>query len=233
MWVGDTHADIPRMQDILNLAAEQQVEYIIQLGDFGWWPRWSGGLDFINYVDHTIEELGLNPLIFVPGNHEDYADIMDKYADPKLHELRDNIYMTGRGYHTVIGSKRVLFVGGAVSVDKDVRTSGWDWFPEETITQRQFGEIADHIATAPKIDILASHDVVDGVNPGIRMIAGYGEVRRALRAIGEICKPSRNIHGHYHIRYNFNTVFWGDHFRVDGLAHENAPIETQVLIEEL
>jgi len=48
--------------------------------------------------------------------------------------------------------RNILFIGGALSIDKKQRTIGYDWFPQETISQKNIFELPDE-----KIDIVISH----------------------------------------------------------------------------
>jgi Icc-related predicted phosphoesterase len=232
MFVGDTHGNIDNFTKILHYAKENEVHQIIQVGDFGWWPRWEKGKYFIEQSNFMIKYLGLEPIIFIPGNHEDYFSIKDIYNVPELHKVADYIYLAGRGYIDTIGDTRLMFVGGACSIDKDIRTEGWDYFPEEEISQRDCYRLCS-IASQQKIDILVSHDVIDGINLGIKLYDGFRSVRKALRSIAEIIRPLRVIHGHYHHRYFVLENFWGHVTRIDGLGHDNGWIHNQYIIENL
>ncbi len=234
MWVGDTHANIDNMQRVLLHAVENRIDQIIQLGDFGWWPRWKTGQRFIDFTTEEVLRHGINPLIFIPGNHEDYQSLQGYYNVMSLHKLTDGIYMAGRGYHCQVGQKRIAFVGGGVSVDKHIRTVGVDWFEEESISQRECYNICNNLSRQG-IDILACHDTVDFVqNIGnLKLLPNFQAVRQALTAIADVCRPDRIIHGHYHLRYYLNDIRWGNLLRIDGLSHDNGRFENQVLIEEL
>lgn len=110
--VGDTHAKF----DILNRVAKE-VDCIIQVGDFGVWP----GLPSFDALSCSV------PLYFCDGNHDNH-DYLRKLLD---FQICDNVWYQPRGSTLTLGSKTFLFTGGALSIDKHLRTPGYDWFPEE------------------------------------------------------------------------------------------------------
>lgn len=235
MWIGDTHANIERMDQLIQVAVENNVDKMIQVGDFGWWPRQREGQRFIDFVTKKIKTVGLDPLIFIPGNHEDWDNLEAQDAIKSgYHRLTDSIYTAGRGTIDKIGNTTVLFVGGAQSVDKDVRTPGFDWFPQEEISQKECNDIIELITIVnTAIDIMVCHDTIDGIALPVHLIEGYGNVRRALRAIADVARPKKLIHGHYHINYWVNQPIWGDILQVRGLSHDNRALKNQYMIEDL
>jgi predicted phosphodiesterase len=95
-------------------------------------------------------------------------------------------------------------------IDKQWRTAGHDWFPQETLVQDQI-----HYASREGgVDIIVSHDCPAGVViPGIQaenekgfwpseQIAESEAHRRLLRQIVDATGAKLIVHGHYHRRYN-------------------------------
>jgi len=83
------------------------------------------------------------------GNHEDYSC----FQAHETSEIYPNIFHMGRGSTLMLPDGRtVLFMGGALSVDKAWRTPGYDWFHEETITTCDLDRLPD-----VHVDIVISH----------------------------------------------------------------------------
>ena len=140
---GDTHGSI----DIAKLGKKNWVEQkelnendvLIILGDFGLF--WYG-------VETKEEKYWLNWLLdksiqiaFIDGNHEafprfDDNRISDKWNGKvqicKSNDKQDkHIYRLRRGEVYNIGNKTIFTMGGALSIDKHLRTEHISWWKEE------------------------------------------------------------------------------------------------------
>ena len=137
---GDIHSNF---ESLNNLISKTQPDLIICVGDFGYWPRFS----FFNISQ--IELQSAKKLLWCDGNHEDHWALKDRSTD----ELAPNIIYMPRGSTYILPDGRtIMFMGGAYSIDKNSRTIGYDWFPEETITQKDMMNLPDI-----KIDIFITH----------------------------------------------------------------------------
>ncbi len=163
----------------------------IQLGDFS----------LINYDQYQISQ---GPVYFVDGNHDYFPGLQLDATYP--YEVIDNLYHIPRGFV----SGRVLFVGGADSIDKDSRTSGADWFPEETLSYSQFNRIMD---MNQPINVVVAHDC-----PGFVPILSGGRQRDNINtpaALAEIFykfRPQLWVFGHHHKNFTmtlYNCKFVG------------------------
>lgn len=138
--VGDIHG---RWWALNNLVVTEAPDIILQCGDFGFWPGWSKfALDKI--------ELGTTKLFWLDGNHENHEQLRKLGNNPV--ELRPNLFYMPRGSKLCINKSVVLFLGGAHSIDKDWRTPGYDWFPEELLTEVDVAKIGHG-----PIDVVLSH----------------------------------------------------------------------------
>lgn len=70
LLVGDLHGDTLAMIETVTHAADVRANLILQLGDFGFWPRVESGRKFLRKVEARLELVGLD-LWWVSGNHED------------------------------------------------------------------------------------------------------------------------------------------------------------------
>lgn len=167
---GDLHGV---WRNINFLIAKHKPSIILQVGDFGWWPKydnthkistdvwrrrhWEDVLAPKKQTKWRLNGLKVNQgkLYFCPGNHEDWIDLerMGTSFDPKPVEVLKNIfYMPRCSTLNLPDGRRVLFIGGAASIDKDQRIPYEDWFPQETITLEDIDALPD-----TNIDIVVSH----------------------------------------------------------------------------
>lgn len=174
---GDLHGVWGPLNSLIN---GKKPEIILQCGDFGWWPKfhntkeiWSG-----EYEDLSGKLVNLDPwqhhmarripkpwdqfgikakdtkIYWCDGNHEDHWDLIEERNYMKAPcEMMPNVYYMKRGSILQLPDKRnVLFMGGGDSIDKNQRTLGHDWFPEELINHGDVHELPDM-----NIDIVISH----------------------------------------------------------------------------
>ncbi len=71
LLVGDLHANTGAAFEVLDHAAEIGADLVLQVGDYGWWPRADWGRKCIRKVDRRLALRGLD-LWWVDGNHEDF-----------------------------------------------------------------------------------------------------------------------------------------------------------------
>lgn len=107
-----------------------------------------------------------------------------------------------------------MAVGGAVSVDRHMRTEGRSWWPEEELSDADV-EYARRDDGIP-VDVVFSHDCPLGVDiPGVGRDLKTGKTngwpydvlleaerhRTMMRMIFNSVHPKLWIHGHYHVAY--------------------------------
>ncbi len=151
---GDIHGEFAKLNKIINRRRDS-IDMILQCGDWGYWPKFHG----TTYVDRVTGKVkiennynvknGKTKIYFCDGNHEDHESLNKLESN----EIIPNIFYMKRGTTLTLDDGRVvLFIGGASSIDKEFRTPGYDWFPEEAITQQDIYNLPDM-----KIDIVISH----------------------------------------------------------------------------
>jgi predicted phosphodiesterase len=151
--MGDIHAEWGRVNILINKKHEE-IGTILQCGDFGYWPNFHNKSGITGTgVRYTFDNYGLKnkgiPIYFCDGNHENHPALLE--GDKELTNRNIN-YMKRGTYLTLEDGRNVLFMGGAKSIDKKYRLAGHDWFPEESITERDIYALPD-----VKIDIVISH----------------------------------------------------------------------------
>jgi len=175
MVIGDLHGIWRHLNELIN---KKKPKIILQCGDFGWWPKFhnitqinSGEYEELDGEiigdpwDRVIpirkykkwDQYGIKSketkIYWCDGNHEDHWDLINKNKEKAPLEIMPNVFYMKRGSVLELPDKRkVLFMGGADSVDKHFRTTGIDWFPEEVISQKDM-----YILPDIEIDIVISH----------------------------------------------------------------------------
>jgi Icc-related predicted phosphoesterase len=138
-FVGDIHGDY----DLLyNVDYSDEKSQVIQVGDFG------VTLD-ISVKWNRVDKLE-KPIYFIDGNHE-YFPLLLNYTEPA--EIADGLIYLPRGTIKEIDGMKVGFCGGGTSIDKIMRTPGYNWFPEEKITRTD----VQSFKNVGKLDLLVTH----------------------------------------------------------------------------
>lgn len=160
-------------------------DYSVQVGDFGigfYTPYWHESVNDWMKV-HTGHR-------FVRGNHD----------DPAMCKTMAGYIADG----TVEGD--VMFVGGAYSIDKDWRTPGIDWWPDEELSYEELDKMFDkYVETKPRVMI--THDCPTHVSYEMFISKGLGmenvpviqtRTAQAFQAMWEEHKPEEWYFGHWH-----------------------------------
>lgn len=229
MFLGDTHANVGFFTQAFHFAAENDIPYIIQVGDFGYWPRGDHGKHFLEEVSDMSMAHGL-PIFFVDGNHEDHDHLNHAADEPTM--VAPQVYHLPRGSILRLGSSNILAFGGAVSVDRHMRSAGLTWFDTETASFDQQARVLSH---EEPIDIIVAHDIPSGVD--LQLTYPVTEkVDRECRNHRSFClslldyyKPRLWVGGHYHQRWTQHV----DETRVEVLAHDIGPLASAILIEDV
>lgn len=138
--MGDIHG---KFKTLSYLIRTKRPELVIQLGDFGYWPELAEFNQLSKFTDV--------PVWFIDGNHENYT-ALNKFQYPIFTNCLVDHVKRGE-IRPLPNGMTALFMGGAYSIDKDLRTPGLDWFPEETIKGSQVYDLPVN----RRIDVIFSH----------------------------------------------------------------------------
>lgn len=155
---GDTHGDIDF--DKLLALKEKKLsfdDYLIICGDAG--ICWSE--DRFQYHLNLYNSIGCT-VIFVDGNHENFEMInrmhLVEYKGALMHQIDKHIFHVLRGEIMILDNKTFLCVGGAVSIDKYLRTPYISWWPEEEITIHDVDNALNNLEKyGNKVDYVITH----------------------------------------------------------------------------
>ena len=152
LFVGDTHANAGFWPTYVTPAVEaNDVDLVVQVGDFGWWPHANV---FLNSARRTPV-----PTLFIDGNHEHFRQLrtivehMEPNADGTV-PMGGNLAFVPRGTMLRVGGSRVLFCGGAHSIDRLTRKPDMTWWADEDDTDADVAACVAH----GRVDVLVCHD---------------------------------------------------------------------------
>lgn len=194
-FIGDVHGKWGPYRKIIR-----GTTHSLQVGDFG-----------VGFISHRTEEPCSNPPhshmakgqhFFIRGNHD----------NPEA--CRKHPFWIPDGGNA-FGRQDIFCVGGAMSIDKHLRTQGYDWWPDEELAYSQLCTImGQYEATKPSI--VVSHECPESVISRVCHSRGIGKydipsvTRRCFDNMLEIHKPDLWVHGHWHIDHH--TVHSGVEF---------------------
>lgn len=162
MLLGDTHGDLKFTRSAIVWAADNDVDRIVQVGDFGFWPRTNNGKKFLHDVGKKSVEMHV-PLYFLDGNHEDHL-LLDSLRARHVPEgnMPDGFMNYGKYPVTYIdrgttwewGGVKFGAFGGAFSIDRRHRIENhghYGWFANEMPDESK-------IEALGTVDVLLTHD---------------------------------------------------------------------------
>ncbi len=223
LFSGDWHAGVEHARRTIDEAADRGIRRVVQVGDFGYWPRFEEGSAFLAATSAHAEDRGVR-IWFCDGNHEDHDALPHDTAMEPV-ELAPSVHWVPRGTVLEWHGRRILFFGGAVSVDQDSRISGWTWFTDEVPSAQAWSRAS----SAGSVDVVVAHDTVpempvQGLPP---LAVPWSARRRAsdhrkkLRALARELQPSWWFHGHWHHRSS--ARLWDTRF--ESLGHDRGPFD--------
>ncbi len=172
-----------------------------------WLGIWPGdkGAHYLKHVNAVAKHFGIQIWV-TPGNHEDYEQIR---TTPLGQWIASHIAIVPRGERWTDGGRSFVSLGGAPSIDFEMRTPGVSWWPEEQIHLHE----AERVSEGGHADVMLAHDAPDGGTEAVRQIVetpadktpwssrglAYAAEGRALMNIAvEGVRPKLFAHGHYH-----------------------------------
>jgi predicted MPP superfamily phosphohydrolase len=151
LLLGDIHGDIGVLKYAIDGAVRRGATALIQVGDFGLFPR-----DGMYEGFRRVCKASTLPIYFIDGNHDDctrwsaYTDVTQIWHDAPL-------FYVPRGTIMELDGKTLAFMGGAGSIDKEMRLQyGWHWDNKENISPEEVLRLLDN-AQGKSIDAFITH----------------------------------------------------------------------------
>lgn len=219
--LGDVHGEWLAANKLIRKVCKRNpgITHIIQVGDLGdHWPKMKPGA-FTRWKPDT--DL---PVHWLDGNHDNHT-VLKKHGGTQNPRL---IYQP-RGSVLEIDGYRMMFFGGATSVDKDFRLREMAkpghpdiWWPEESITRAEFDRA---LAQKGPIHAVFSHDRPDNLPFDLSPLPidiGRSD-RVALEGVWEQFKPPFWFFGHYH--FHASGVHEGTEWTLCPAVSSHYPME--------
>lgn len=169
VWLtGDTHVFNnlkQRLSQFTHMTTGNDI--LIVLGDFGLlWERKEAGRQvkaIQNFIDRYLPGV---TLAFVAGNHENYDMIAELKQEQKwgnmVGRVSKDIYhlKTGRIYQ--IEGESYAVYGGALSIDKQNRVEGKNWWFAEIPSNKEYQDMIESFYVAGmEVDYLLTHTMAE------------------------------------------------------------------------
>ena len=159
---GDLHGgfDMAKLEQWDEGEALTRGDYLIVAGDFGFpWdfgPAECGDIRWLEERPYTV--------LFVDGNHERYdhwaSRPVEEWRGGRVQRIADRspIRRLMRGEVFDLGGARVFTMGGATSVDRDLRIEGVSWWPLELPTEAELDRAREVLdACGWSVDYVVTH----------------------------------------------------------------------------
>ena len=232
LFLGDTHGEFMSCVRAIDFAEEFDIDSIVQVGDFGYWPSTRKGYEFLEGVRGYLGDTEID-FYWIAGNHEDH-NTLDAIlgGDP----TNEPFIAHGGLVHIRSGARwewdGVTFgaLGGGYSIDRAHRTRespSYGWFPQEVPD-------ASLIPGIGKVDVLITHD--SPIIPPPMLASGRffsipesQDCQRTVYAALTSAQPSVLVHGHWHVKYRSGvagTEVWG--LDCNSLRHSACVYDTSV-----
>lgn len=149
LLLGDIHGNVYTFKRAIQKAEEVGATALIQLGDFGMFPKNEEGFY------RACKDIN-TPVYFIDGNHDDCTRWTQMTEVTRLwHDA--NLHYVPRGTVMEMEGKTIAFMGGAGSIDKDIRLrEGMHWDEKENISPDEVLRLMDN-AKNKTIDVLLTH----------------------------------------------------------------------------
>ena len=198
---GDTHGEFSLER--FYSAYEDGADALIVCGDFGY--IWYGDKKE-NSCLNKINEMGMT-ILFVPGNHENY-DLLETYPIIKkfggnVRKIRNNIYqlITGEIYN--IDDINFLALGGAESIDREMRINHKSWWEQEIPKDSEIESAKNNLAKRNyEVDFIISHTAFPEAITGLGFNPNNDKVTAILKWFNDNVKYKHWYFGHMHLNKN-------------------------------
>jgi len=149
LLLGDIHGVAGILEEALDISKQSNAVAIIQLGDFGLFQENEG------WFRKHIQNAHI-PIYFIDGNHDDCRQWVQYDSVHKVWDDRE-LYYIPRGTVMELDGRTIAFMGGASSIDKQMRLeNNMHWDTNEDITQDQIEKLLQNVE-GKKVDMFLTH----------------------------------------------------------------------------
>lgn len=177
-----------------------ETDTLIVCGDFGgvwagdgtekYWLNWFSNKPFTT--------------LFIDGNHENHRRLAAEFPEVdfcggRAHKIRENVFHLMRGYVFELEGNRIFAMGGAASHDKDHRTEGINWWPEELPSAEEYDCARESLERCGwNVDYVVTHCAPEEIQQ--KCFPGYepNELTAFLQEVSQRLTYRHWYFGHYH-----------------------------------
>lgn len=191
---GDIHGEYGQLNMLIN---RHRPDMVFQCGDFGYFPKWHGHTyinDFgkLKIIDQYCIFTNGVPVHWCDGNHEDHHALIELAKKDPPSFIENTFYQKRGSYMTLPDGRNVLFMGGALSIDREWRTLNESYWEEEILTETDLQNLPNI-----NIDIVISHTAPSSFD--LRVGKEFPDhSREILQYVFEKYHPTYWYFGHYH-----------------------------------
>jgi hypothetical protein len=188
--IGDVHGKYDRYKKIIG-----DCKNSVQVGDMG------VGFRRLGTMRGDVKEFYANPphYAMTEGNHR---FIRGNHDNPSV--CKNHSQYIPDGYM----ENNMMFVGGALSIDRHMRQEDYNWWPEEELSMNQLNDIIDNYLQH-KPEIMVTHECPDDIAFKFLYSEKFEDksrTRQAFSSMWQMHKPKMWIFGHWHRSYNENVL---------------------------
>lgn len=184
MMIGDVHGKWSDYAQILN---DNQPDHSVQIGDFGWGFHGQETEYMQRHVAAVEQAMASGNNRYIRGNHDNPA----MCASHKFY-IPDGSYDASTG---------IMYIGGALSIDRDLRTQGIDWWDDEELSYPDLQRLIDlYESVQPRVMITheCPEDVVGYLFSWYQKMKIGSRTRDALGSMLYLHRPALWVFGHWH-----------------------------------
>jgi len=219
---GDTHSDpLPRFKALCRQTEEEggasltKEDVVIIAGDFGviWGDGTPKDARIEDYILDTLERMPFTTL-FIDGNHENFNRLMrfpvESGYGGKVGVLRPSVlHLRQRGHVYTIDGRKIWCFGGGISVDKNYRSEGISWWPQEEPSTAEYCYGLSQLEKQNwEVDYVLTHAGPSGAVDAMRLpplresfgdkVYEYDPVSPYLEHVSRKLRFKKWFFGHYH-----------------------------------
>ena len=145
---GDIHGSFGWVIDAVQ-KVEHLASALIQVGD------WGVNADIMKRNRKWSQKFKI-PVYFIDGNHEHFELLPQQDG---IKEMMPNVFYVPRGEVLVLDGKKIAFLGGAASIDKEIRIQyNYGWDIRENILPGEVLKLYENVYRDDRpVDIFVSH----------------------------------------------------------------------------
>jgi predicted phosphodiesterase len=209
-FIGDVHGHLYELKLIIE-NTPSDIDKIIQVGDFG------VGMGQSDYWHESLNDYMIEKnLFFLRGNHDNPSQCREMRT-----WIRDGLV-----------ENDVMYIGGAWSIDYQMRTKGYDLWDDEELSYEEFNKLISVYDTV-RPRVMVTHDCPLSISNKLFIEKGKSfskaqyrtRTGTAFEEMFAIHKPKIWVFGHWH--NNVDEVIDGTRFIcLDELSYADINLET-------